>query len=88
MKVIGFRSNIGAGRMMDGETEEQFCKECRVFLRLSEGNIVEGNDMTVTSYDNETGMATVMFERPMMQSTAETLLDEDDLFLFGDFDGE
>ena len=86
MNVIGFRTNIGPGRMVEGETEDAFCGECHVLLKLHEGNIIEGNTITVTSYDNDTGMSTVMFERPISQSTAETLLDRHDIFIFDDID--
>ena len=86
MNIIGFRTNIGTGRMEEGETEEGFCGECHVFLKLHEGNIIEGNAINVTDYDNDTGMATVMFERSISQATAETLLDRHDIFLFDGFD--
>ena len=86
MNVIGFRTNIGPGRLEDGDTEDDFCLECKVFLKLFEGNVIEGNDLFVTSYDNETGMATAMFDRPISEMTAETLLDKNDIFIFGDLD--
>ena len=86
MNVVGFRTNIGPGRIEDDDTEEDFCRECVVFLKLTEGTVINGNDLHVISYDNETGMATAMFERPISEMTAETLLDKNDIFLFGDFD--
>lgn len=86
MYVIGFRTNIGAGRMIDDETEQQFCSDVVVSLKLTEGTEITGNDVTCTSYDNKSGMSTVMFDRPISQSLAETLLSKDDIFLFDDFD--
>lgn len=88
MLVVGFRTDIGPGRMMDEETEEQFCLDVVVSLKLYEGNEITGNNVTCVSYDNETGMATIMFDRPMSQSLAETLLSKDDIFLFDGFDGD
>jgi len=85
MNVLGFRTNIGPGRIEDGGTEEEFCLECKVLLKLYEGNVIEGNDLYVTSYDNETGWATAMFERPISEMTAETLLSKDDILIFGGF---
>lgn len=88
MNVIGFRTNIGPGRLDDNETEEQFCSEVAVSLKLHEGNELKGNDATCVSYDNETGYALVMFERPISESLAETLLNKSDIFIFEDFEDD
>ena len=88
MYVVGFRTDIGPGRMMDDETEEIFCSEVIVSLKLHEGNEIKGNTVTCVSYDNETGLATVMFERPISQSLAETLLSKNDIFLFDGFEDD
>ena len=88
MKVIGFRTNIGPGRLADDETEDAFCNEVVVSLKLHEGTEIKGNDATCISYDNESGFAVVIFERPISESLAETLLNKNDIFLFDEDAGD
>ena len=88
MLVIGFKTNIGPGRRMDEETEEQYCSAVIISLKLHEGTEITGNNITCISYDNETGMATVMFERGVSESLAETLLSKNDIFIFDELEDE
>lgn len=82
MRVKGFRTYIGQGLMRPDEAEEDFVVDLIVKLKLLEGNEIGGIGMKVASYDNRSGYATVMFDRPITEVTAKTLLDDDDLFIF------
>lgn len=84
-KVIGFMTYVGHDVLSDGQTVEEFCSNCDIKLRLAEGNVIGGIEMTAVNYVPESGLVTVLFDRAIMKSVAETLLGEDDLLIFGNF---
>lgn len=89
MKATGFRTNIGKLRMTGDEASlEEFCASLDVTLTLEEGVELSGNQIRVTNYDNDTGMATIMFERSISVLAAEAILSPDDIILFGGFGDE
>jgi hypothetical protein len=81
-RVKGFRRNIGANQMLPGETLSEFKKDCVLKLSLIEGNVLGNFKLSVLSYNNDTGLASIVFDRSISMPAAETLLDKDDLFLF------
>jgi hypothetical protein len=84
MRVRGFIQNIGPGQMMDGENMDEFLSRCKLNLVLPEGNLLTGVKLSPSSYDNDTGIATIMLDKEMSQEFAEIILGKHGIFIFSD----
>lgn len=81
MKILGFYKYLGPGLMPDGMTLGEFCENYQVSFRLSDGTELGGIRLDIVEYDNDSGYATVLFDRSLSEISARTLLDDEDLLI-------
>ena len=84
MRVRGFIQNIGPGQMLDSENMDEFLSRCELNLMLPEGNVISGIKLSASSYDNDTGVATIMFDKEVTHEFAEIILGKHGIFIFSD----